>query len=627
MEFKYRPEVDGLRAVAVVMVLIFHTDLGFSGGFVGVDVFFVISGFLITGLILKEQQSRQFKISNFWIRRIRRIAPASTFMAASVLVGGLLFLPPDYKDLAKSMVAQQLTVSNFYFLRHGGYFDGPSELKPLLHTWSLAVEEQFYFAYPIVLVGLRRLPEKWSAPILLTVCLASLVLSEWAVRTHPGVAFYLLPARAWELLVGALICFAPSASRWNDKILGLLSWLGMLAIVVPGVTFSSRMPFPGLAALIPCGGAALLIYANSAELTGLGRILALKPLVFIGLISYSLYLWHWPILVWLRYNSDSKLGLWECLCALSLSFILAWFSWRYVETPFRQGQLLKTGRSLVTAMIVSTASLIAASGLVVQTDGLMARYDSQTRRVLTTMKQQEFAHNVSEADVVSGQLPTFGAPGRAPRILVWGDSHAMSIIAALDRSCRQRGIGGAQATYKSTLPLLNFPNQIETAAPITFGDCVIEYIERNHIKIVVMAGYWQRAAKSELFVPCLTRTIDTLRAKGCSIVVVRDVPNQRSSPQQQITKALRTGTDLSQLGPKLHDHRQFQATADAALLALKPKGVIVLDPTMFLVDNEDRCRLVMDGDCLYWDSHHVTESGALRLIPMFDQALDEIGTD
>jgi peptidoglycan/LPS O-acetylase OafA/YrhL len=285
IESKYRPDIDGLRAVAVLLVVLFHARWGFTGGFVGVDVFFVISGFLITGMMLKEQQSGTFRLADFWIRRVRRIIPASLVMVVAVLVAGaFLLLPHDYETLGESAISQQFMLANVYFWRNTGYFDAPAEQRRLLHTWSLAVEEQFYLGYPILFALVQRIPKKLTVLLLLAISAVSFAVSEWGVWHHPSATFFLLPTRAWELLMGGLLCFAPPPTRFKDWQLGLASLVGLGGIVVAGWFFSSSTPFPGRNALLPCAAAALLIYANSSRLTWIGRALAARPVVLVGLI-------------------------------------------------------------------------------------------------------------------------------------------------------------------------------------------------------------------------------------------------------------------------------------------------------------------------------------------------------
>ena len=298
----YRADIDGLRAVAIVLVVLFHATSRCPGGFIGVDVFFVISGFLITALLLDEQRRDRFRLGEFWIRRVRRLLPAAVVMVSATLIAGFWFmLPEHYEDLAKSAIAQQLLVSNVHFMRKSGYFDGSAELMPLLHTWSLAVEEQFYVGYPPLLLLLGRLPRRMMVAALVVLAAVSFAVSDWGVRTHPEATFYLLPTRAWEILIGGLICFAPMPRHRSAWVANLLAGLGMSGILLSAWLFNAVTPFPGRAALLPCLATAMVIYANSLTTTLVGRFLQMRPVVFVGLVSYSLYLWHWPILSFLRY--------------------------------------------------------------------------------------------------------------------------------------------------------------------------------------------------------------------------------------------------------------------------------------------------------------------------------------
>lgn len=458
IEFKYRPDVDGLRAVAVSIVVLFHADLGFSGGYVGVDVFFVISGFLITGLILKEQAANNFRLSNFWTRRIRRIIPASSVMVFAVLIaGGILFTPRDYTDLGKSMISQQLMLSNVYFWRNTGYFAGPGDLKPLLHTWSLAVEEQFYLIYPFLLVFLRRWPKWLTGVFLAGVCFVSFAISQWGVaHQHAEAAFFLLPTRAWELIAGGLICFVPPPNRIKDWHLELWSWLAIAGILMAGWCYTASTPFPGAAAILPCGSAAILIYTNAQRLTIVGRILALKPVVSIGLLSYSLYLWHWPILSCCRYYYHQRIGVWGGAAAILVSFVLAYLTWRFIETPFRRRTVVKSKLGLISSAIAVACILLVASNIVVGTSGLPMRYDKETQRIFATMNQIEFRHQVSVADVLSDKLPRFGSVDRIPRIMVWGAPTQWHLFRRSMRFVTFTGWQGCKRLMQARCHLSNF---------------------------------------------------------------------------------------------------------------------------------------------------------------------------
>lgn len=304
--FRYRPEIDGLRAIAVVVVVLYHAGLGTTGGFVGVDVFFVISGFLITSLILKDLEAGTFTLAGFWERRIRRIMPAlSCLILATLMAGWIVLLPSDYVALGRSAFFQGLFAANIYFWRNTGYFDGVAEEEPLLHTWSLAVEEQFYLIFPLLMVGLFALPRFRRRGALLSffgLCIVlSLGVSVWGVVNRPVATFYLLPTRAWELLLGASVAVLPGPAviagpgfagrlRLANGFREVLSVAALMGILVPCWLYTSATPFPGLAAAPPCMAAGLFIWVTGrrhpeSRLPLAARFLSARPVVFVGLIS------------------------------------------------------------------------------------------------------------------------------------------------------------------------------------------------------------------------------------------------------------------------------------------------------------------------------------------------------
>ncbi len=361
---EYRRDIDGLRALAVVPVVLFHAGVpGFSGGFVGVDVFFVISGYLITLLIAREITEGSFTIAGFYERRVRRIIPALfAVLLVSTVLATRLFLPDQLRDFSKSLVATVLFSSNVFFWREAGYFAAPAAEKPLLHTWSLAVEEQFYIAFPIALLIIHKwLGQRWVA-WLAPAALASFALSVWGVIHAPGATFYLAPTRAWELLIGALLALGaiPRPKRRYAIELGAIVGLALIAWAVFGL--SRETPFPGLNALYPCVGAALLLHAGEASFAGLRDRACWRhrPLVAIGLISYSLYLWHWPLLVFAQYVRVFELTLAERLVVVCIAGLAAALSWRFVERPFRSRSGSITRKQLATATAMCAAILVGA---------------------------------------------------------------------------------------------------------------------------------------------------------------------------------------------------------------------------------------------------------------------------
>src|SRR6056297_20083 len=336
----YRADIDGLRALAVLPVLAFHAGLApFSGGFVGVDVFFVISGYLIAGLILPRIRAGRFSLLEFYERRARRLLPALfVVMAVSGALAAALFLPAELREFGQSAVAATLFASNVLFSRETGYFETEAALKPLLHTWSLGVEEQFYLLFPLLLMALaaRRAGRVALVPVLAALALASLALAAWAVPRAPAFAFYLLPTRLWELMLGALLAVAPLPALRRRAVREAAAAAGLAAILWAMLRYSEATPFPGPAALLPCLGAALVIHAGASGPTAVSRALSLGPVVFVGLISYALYLWHWPVLVFAEYAAVRELTTVETGAALALSGVLAALTWRFVERPFRR---------------------------------------------------------------------------------------------------------------------------------------------------------------------------------------------------------------------------------------------------------------------------------------------------
>src|SRR5271170_7070352 len=376
---KYRPDIDGLRAVAVLLVLAYHVGIyRLRGGFVGVDVFFVISGYLISSIILSDLDSSRFSIASFYERRVRRIFPALFVMLfGTAVLAYKFFLPSEFVDFGKSLLASTFSFSNLYFLHQSGYFDAPAAMKPLLHTWSLAVEEQFYVFLPLFLIGIRKFfPSKQRLIIICVALLSFSISAVGAFRNHDA-TFYLAHTRAWELLLGTLLtmdCFpAITGALWRNL---AASW-GAASIFLAGLLFNPATPFPGAAALLPCVGAALIIAAGKTGPTLVGRVLSFRPVVFIGMISYSLYLWHWPLIVFQGTDALLISGLSPKLTKLVIifaSFVLATLSWRFVEQPFRAHRFgISRGNVFGLASFAASLLLILGAGILVA-KGFPSRY-------------------------------------------------------------------------------------------------------------------------------------------------------------------------------------------------------------------------------------------------------------
>ena len=363
----YRREIDGLRALAVLPVIFFHAGFQtFSGGFVGVDIFFVISGYLITSIILAEMEAGTFTLANFYERRARRILPALfVVMALCLPFAWLWLLPQDMKSFSLSLVAVSTFASNILFWRtSGGYFDTAAELKPLLHTWSLAVEEQYYLLFPIFVLLTWRFGKTWILKSFVVVFIISLASAHWGATNKPIFTFFLLPTRGWELLIGGFLAFYFSlghkqlSHKWLNE---LGSLIGVALIAYSIFSFDSKTPFPSLYTLVPTFGAALIIFFTTPQ-TSTGKLLGSQLFVGVGLISYSAYLYHQPLLAFAKHRSIDEPSSFLIGLLIAASFCLAYFSWRFVEAPFRNKQ--RINRKQLFTICVLASFTFALFGLI-----------------------------------------------------------------------------------------------------------------------------------------------------------------------------------------------------------------------------------------------------------------------
>lgn len=495
----HRPEVDGLRALAVLPVILFHAGFGlFSGGYVGVDVFFVISGFLITSIIANELRAGRFSIIGFYDRRARRILPALfVVMAVCLPAAWWLMLPAEAAAFGRSLVAVSLFGSNVLFWRSNGYFDLAAEEKPLLHTWSLGVEEQFYIVFPLVLWLCWRLGRRRLVVLLAVMACLSLWVSQKALPQHTLASFFLAPLRAWELLAGALVALGCDRSlrwsvaatwpAWRNDALGAL---GLVLVLVPVFLYDASTPFPGLAAVPPVVGTALVLaFVGPSGWTG--RLLTLRPVLWLGLISYSAYLWHQPLLAFARLSQPSHATPWLLGAMAVLSLLLGHLSWRFVEAPFRDRRRWSR-RAIFQASGAATATFIAIGVGIVIGKGLPQRWPEQVRALIEPSKTR--IEGCPAVDTWLHVCP-LGRQGQPAAVVLLGDSHAYALGTALDERLQQDGLGGS-LVHTSCHPIPGLFDSREANTPARQEFCaeaqrrLEAFVARSEVQLTLVAIRW-----------------------------------------------------------------------------------------------------------------------------------------
>jgi peptidoglycan/LPS O-acetylase OafA/YrhL len=433
----YRREIDGLRAVAVMPVILFHAGFAlFSGGFVGVDIFFVISGYLITSIIAAQLAAGTFTLSGFYERRARRILPVLFLVLLSCLpFAWFWLLPGDMKAFSESVLSVSTFSSNFLFWRTTGYFDSETELKPLLHTWSLAVEEQYYMGFPLIMMLAWRLGRRALMSMLFLVAAISLAAGQWGTIHNPMAAFYLLPTRAWELLIGAIAAlhiFGQAKRNEADRASPTLgrqaaAMLGLTLVLIAIFCFDQATPSPGLYTLVPAIGATLILLF-ATPLTWAGRALGHPWLVGLGLISYSAYLWHQAVFAFARYRSPLQPGGLALAALTAATLALAAMSWNYVERPWRDPRFMSRKRIGAWA-IALTVILMTLGGVGSLSGGFLYRY-KEADRALASLQNSDAGHYV-ERRFNERSMKPFDAHDGRPRVLIIGDSFAEDLVNAL----------------------------------------------------------------------------------------------------------------------------------------------------------------------------------------------------
>ena len=620
---EYRREIDGLRALAVIPVMLFHAgSQAFSGGFVGVDVFFVISGYLITSIILAEKQAGTFTLLSFYERRARRILPALFLVMFACVPFAWLWLPPeDMKSFSKSLVAVSAFASNILFWLTSGYFETAAELKPLLHTWSLAVEEQYYVLFPIFILLIWGLGKRWIVSLLAAVAVISLAVAQWGSQTQIPFTFFMLPTRGWEILVGAFIAFYFSEQRrtHSQSVRQAGSIIGLLLISYAVFSFDKQTPSPSLLTLIPTIGAALIILFTTQQ-TLVGKLLGSKLFVGVGLISYSAYLWHQPLLAFARHRSLDEPSKLLLLTLVIAAVVLAYLSWKYVETPFRNRQ--RFSRKQIILYSASFSIFFVGFGLTgYLKEGFESRLSDGERIIMSyaTYAPREDVYRNGTCFLEIEQAYTefsklCSANSAVGATFIWGDSHA----AALSYGLRQSLQNVVQYTAAGCPPIKDTEVRFFTNCK-KINDYVLSEIDRMKPIQVYLHANWtlfEEQNKEQESAKSIHKTIDYIRSVSPStkITIVGGVPQWRPSlPATMLKKRMTMHAEQYVKSPIFND---LTASDNAFVDVVKEMGINFFSAINALCVN-DKCQatVVFNGVPMptVWDYGHLTEGGSVLL--------------
>ena len=620
----YRPDIDGLRAVAVTLVLAYHLGVrDVTGGYIGVDVFFVISGFLITSQLVNQLRSGTFSIQEFYVRRIHRLFPALFVMlVATVTAGFWILYPATYVELAKSLIAAVLSVSNIFFWLHSDYFDAPANTRPLLHTWSLGVEEQFYLVFPVLLMLMWRKVPGRIIVLLGLAALLSFSASAIGAFKFPSGAFYLLPTRLWELLVGSILALGMYPRTSSRVGLNMMGVGGLGLILASAIWIDKETPFPGGAALLPCLGAALVIGAGLNGTHVVGRLLSLRPVVFIGLVSYSLYLWHWPaIILYQNYYGVTWLDPASKIIVGSVSLFLAVLSWRYVEQPFRSPSHAHISpRALRGATIAATAAIAIATPVVVA-DGIPERFDPEVIRIASFLSYQSDTPSAKASCFVrqKGAKTEFDLsrclsfdPTRK-NILVLGDSHSDHLIYGLRREWTDFHV--LQASAAGCRPTREHEFSADDRCADLMTSIYEEYLAMHRPDLILLSGRWRSSDMERL-----KDSLQWFRERRFAVIVSGPTVEYGGAVPQLVALS------VQHENPGLPDamvKRSIAELDDELAELVREQGAAYFSPfRVFCPIGFDCEQLASNGVPYQSDYGHLTREGSVRLArQMIEQGL------
>ena len=623
----YRADIDGLRALSIVFVLLFHSGLVLPGGFIGVDVFFVISGYLITRNIFEQIRQGQFKVFHFWRRRASRLLPAVfTTYVICLCVGYWVLLPADLVNLAQSCLSSVLLCSNLYFWKTSNYFSGGSETKPLLHTWSLSVEEQFYIVYPgVLLFAYSSLKSKGKLVTALKIgFLLSFILCLGVCSTRPTAGFYWLPSRGWELLMGGILALSKVKKPDGPLLRGCFSLGALPLLITCALLLNDRTPFPSYFALAPCVATLVIIWVGEwPEVSPLTRMLSWAPLVELGKRSYSIYLIHWPIFAYVRYWSLGTLSAPVASSLILLSIIIGGLSYSLVEGPLRHSP--RAWPYLASLLSVVTCLTLLA----ILTEGFPKRVPDSSKHLVALAEPIRKFDWVTPERVRSNTAPILGTSQQTPNFLVWGDSMSWSLAPGFSKAAKDCRKTGTLIWAPSNPPfqlargrepgIMAVMNSSEQAA---YTESVFELVERTKPQRIYLFARWSSYLSDDSDADQLQASIDRLRRSSGGIYLIREIP----SFAVDVPRALLRGSFLGlSSGDVLISSQVFGKKirrADQFIASLR--GVGLLDPAPLFQDKDGNYCGNKGLAPYFIDSLHLSSEGCELLTPLLKSSLESL---
>jgi peptidoglycan/LPS O-acetylase OafA/YrhL len=641
----YRPDIDGLRALAVLAVILYHAEIpGFGGGYVGVDVFFVISGYLITQLLAgSPKKPLRSRLKDFYLRRARRILPA--LFATSLIVAvasATILLPWDLATLGRYLAATPLFWTNVTaWVTGGGYFGSKAAHVPITHFWSIAIEEQFYLFYPIALVLIGKYVPRHQRMALIALATVSFAVCVWGSYHAYAANYFLAPSRAWELLLGGVFATSWQRSLKSQIANELLAVAALVTLSFVTYWYGPTIRYPGWYAIAPCAASAILIQTGRQQSTLVGKFLSLRPFVFTGLISYSLYLWHYPVLGLASYYFLQEFHGFRLSMLIASIYILAVASWKWIEMPIRRRQFLKSNRWFVSSALIVSTVILATGILFWKSDGLPWRFPPETRVPgIAWLWEGDFlpkCEKLSLDKIAAGRLCSVGPQDAdAVRGVVWGDSHAMALLPAYEQLAKLHHMRLYFAVRTSCRPLVGTTKREWSEAWNSqcgaFNAAAAQAVRQLDPRLLILNAHWIDVDAD--LVPPSSEDVDpedsnfkrglleTLRAAGSinrSVCIVLDVPEYNYDLPKALGVARKRGIaeDFLKLTRAEAQERYRGPERDIRALAQQHRTLQFVDPKDLLCRG-DSCIFESSGQLLYGDGDHLSWTGAQYVATAID---------